>query len=102
MAFEHRTTRQQSCIAARVLVAFNSMETPDKPFVAAPLTSNEIVGLYRRAFLEFGARALWNIKEFDEPTVPQMLAITRQLRTEGDMNARRLAEQIEQAARAHL
>jgi hypothetical protein len=31
-----------------------------------------------------------------------MLAITRQLRTEGDMNARRLAEQIEQGARAHL
>jgi hypothetical protein len=31
-----------------------------------------------------------------------MLAITRQLRTEGDMSARRLAEQIEQATRAHL
>ena len=32
----------------------------------------------------------------------QVLAITRQLRTEGDMSARRLAEQIEKAARAHL
>lgn len=101
-------TRQQSCIAARVLVASNPMETPDKPIVLAPLASNEIVVLYRRAFLEFGARALWNIMEFDEPTVPQMLAITRQLRTEGDMNARRFAEQIEQieqieqAARANL
>ena len=65
-------------------------------------TKEDVVGLYRRAFAEFGARALWNIKEFEEPTIEQALAITRQLRTEGDMNARRLAEQIEQAARAHL
>jgi hypothetical protein len=62
----------------------------------------EIVGLYRRAFAEFGARALWNIKQFDDPTVEQMLAITRQLRTEGNLAARRLAEQIERAVRAHL
>jgi len=65
-------------------------------------TKQEVVGLYRRAFAEFGPRALWNIKELEDPTVEEMLAITRQLRTEGDMNARRLAEQIEQAARAHL
>ena len=65
-------------------------------------TKEEIVGLYRRAFAEFGARALWNIREFEDPTVGQVLAITRQLRTEGDMNTRRLAEQIEEAARAHL
>ena len=65
-------------------------------------TKEDVVGLYRRAFVEFGSRALWNIKELDDPTVEQMLAVTRQLRIEGDMNARRLAEQIEQAARAHL
>jgi hypothetical protein len=65
-------------------------------------TKDDIVGLYRRAFAEFGARALWNVKKFDDPTVEQMLAITRQLRTEGNMEARRLAEQIERAARAHL
>jgi hypothetical protein len=65
-------------------------------------TKEEVVGLYRRAFAEFGVRALWNITEFEDPTVEQVLAITRQLRTEGDMNARRLAEQIEEAARAHL
>jgi hypothetical protein len=62
----------------------------------------DIVGLYRRAFDQFGARALWNIKQFDQPTIEQVLAITRQLRTEGDMNARRLAEQIERAGRADL
>ena len=67
---------------------------------AAP--SATIVALYRRAFAVFGARALWNIREFDDPTVEQILAITRQLRTEGDMSARHLAEDIEQAARAHL
>jgi hypothetical protein len=73
----------------------------ERPGTKEP-TREEIVGLYRRAFAEFGARALWNIKEFDDPTVEQVLAITRQLRTEGDMSARRLAERIEQAARAHL
>ena len=65
-------------------------------------TKDEVVGLYRRAFAEYGARALWNIREFEDPTMEEVLAITRQLRTECDMNARRLAEQIEEAARAHL
>jgi hypothetical protein len=64
--------------------------------------TDEAVGLYRRAFSEFGARALWNIQQFDQPTNKQVLAIARQLRTEGDISARRLAEQIEQAARADL
>jgi hypothetical protein len=58
--------------------------------------------LYRRAFAQFGARALWNIKQVDNPTVEQILAITRQLRIEGDMDARRLAERIEQAAGANF
>jgi hypothetical protein len=63
-------------------------------------TNEEILSLYRRAFALFGTRALWNIREVEGPTVEQVLAITRQLRT-GDMNARRLAERIEEAARAH-
>jgi hypothetical protein len=64
-------------------------------------TKKEILSLYRRAFALFRTRALWNIREVEEPTVEQVLAITRQVRTEGDMNARRLAERIEGAARAH-
>jgi hypothetical protein len=78
-----------------------------QPAPAQPATP-VIVGLYRRAFQEFGGRALWNIRQVEaEPTLDEILAITRQLRTEGDMNARRLAEQIETAARlgasrAHL
>jgi hypothetical protein len=67
---------------------------------ASPKAPATVVGLYRRAFALFRARALWNIRELEEPTVEQALAITRQLRTEGDMNARRLAERIEEAARA--
>ena len=63
---------------------------------------NEMADLYRRAFVQFGTRALWNIQQVDNPTVEQILAITRQLRIEGDMDARRLAERIEQAARVNF
>ncbi len=65
-----------------------------------PRADAALLALYRRAFAEYRAQALWNIRQFDDPTVGQVLAITRQLRTEGDMRARRLAEEIEQAARA--
>ena len=74
----------------------------DEPRHPVPLSISDLVGLYRQAFAEHRARALWNVQEFDQPTVEQMLSITRQLRIEGDMDARRLAEKIEQAARAHL
>jgi len=66
------------------------------------LARHDLADLYRRAFAQYRTRALWNIEEVADPTVEQALAITRQLRTEGDLKARRLAEQIEQAARAHL
>jgi len=68
---------------------------------ALPETASEaLLGLYRRAFAEYRAQALWNIRELEAPTIEEALAITRQLRTEGDMGARRLAEAIEKAARA--
>ena len=67
--------------------------------IASPDTMEQ---LYVRAFAEYGSRALWNIRRFDAPTPEQIVAIVRQLRTEGDMGARRLAEQIERAARADL
>lgn len=63
-------------------------------------TPSDLVGLYRRAFAEFGSRALWNVEQYDDPSVGQILAITRQLRIEGNLAARALAEQIEQATRA--
>ncbi len=75
---------------------------PARPDARQAVSREEIVGLYRRAFAQFRSRALWNIRELDNPTIDEVLAITRQLRTEGDMNARRLAERIEEACRAHL
>jgi hypothetical protein len=62
----------------------------------------DFVTLYRRAFAEFGASALWSSKPVPDPTPADVLAITRSLRVEGNMAARRLAEQIEQACRAAL
>ena len=67
-----------------------------------PTTSQNFVDLYRRAFEEFGASALWSSKPLSNPTPADALAITRSLRVEGNLEARRLAEQIEQACRAAL
>ncbi|MHC1724759.1 MAG: hypothetical protein AB9866_01845 [Syntrophobacteraceae bacterium] len=60
----------------------------------------DFVSLYRRAFKEYGASALWSSRPVPEPTCEDALAITRSLRVEGDLNARRLVEQIEKACRA--
>jgi hypothetical protein len=62
----------------------------------------EFESLYHRAFADFKLRALWNVRELEHPTAEEALVITRSLRVEGDLNARRLAEQIERACRATL
>ena len=62
--------------------------------------TENLTALYRRAFRDYGTHALWNLREFQHPTPEDALAITRSLRIEGNLNARRLAEQIEQACRA--
>ncbi len=62
----------------------------------------DFASLYRRAFEEFGASALWSSRAVPDPTPADALAITYTLRVEGDLKARRLAEQIEQACRAAL
>lgn len=62
----------------------------------------EIAALYRRAFADYRARALWNLRQFEDPTIEQALLVARHLRVEGDMQARQLAEQIEKAASADL
>ncbi|MES0336055.1 MAG: hypothetical protein SFH39_06835 [Candidatus Magnetobacterium sp. LHC-1] len=61
---------------------------------------NDIEVLYRRAFEEYGAVALWSSRPVPNPTSEDALAITQSLRVEGDLAARRLAEQIEEACRA--
>ena len=60
------------------------------------------VSLYRRAFAEYGTQALWNKRLLEEPTREDALVVARALRIEGDSEARRLAEQIEQVCRAAL
>jgi hypothetical protein len=60
----------------------------------------DYVSLYRRAFEQFGVAALWSFRPVPDPAPEDALAICRSLRIEGNMDARRLAEQIEQACRA--
>jgi hypothetical protein len=60
----------------------------------------DVVSLYRRAFAEYGSRALWNMRPIDNPTPADALAITKALRTHGGMDGRRLAESIERLCRA--
>jgi len=63
-------------------------------------SATPFAALYQKAFTEFGVRALWNRAPVSEPTPEDALAIARALRVEGDLAARRLAEQIEKACRA--
>jgi len=62
--------------------------------------SGDVVSLYRRAFAEYGPRALWNMRPVDDPTPADALAITKALRIYGGMEGRRLAESIERLCRA--
>jgi hypothetical protein len=65
-----------------------------------PEIQPDFESLYHRAFAEHRVRALWNVREVEHPTREEAMIITPRLRVEGDLNARRLAEQIEQACRA--
>jgi hypothetical protein len=61
---------------------------------------SELEILYRRAFADFGTRALWNKRALQHPTAEDALVIARALRIEGNREARLLAELIEQACGA--
>ena len=65
-------------------------------------SEEDLASLYRRAFAQYGARALWNKRELEAPTAADALVVARALRVEGDREARRLAERIERACRAAL
>jgi len=60
----------------------------------------DLASLYRRAFAEYGSRALWNMRPVMNPVAGDALAITQALRTHGGMDGRRLAERIEELCRA--
>ncbi len=66
------------------------------------LQPEDLASLYRRAFAEYGARALWNKRELETPTPADALVVARALRMKGNREARRLAEQIERACLAAL
>ena len=68
--------------------------------MSTELTQPDFVHLYRRAFKEYGTRALWNKRVLEEPTREDALVVARALRIEGNCAARQLAEQIERACRA--
>jgi hypothetical protein len=67
---------------------------------AEPVETDDFASLYRRAFTEFGARALWNKRLIETPTKEDALVVARALRIEGNRAARELAEQIERACHA--
>ncbi len=60
----------------------------------------DYLSLYKRAFAEYRAHALWYMRALDHPSVEDALTVARALRANGDLPARRLAEQIEQACHA--
>jgi hypothetical protein len=61
-----------------------------------------VARLYRRAFDDFGTRALWSRRPTETPTIAQALAIAESLRREGDTRSRGHAAEIQQASRAAL
>jgi hypothetical protein len=72
------------------------------PMTTEPAQPPDFVTLYRRAFAQYGALALWNMRSFEDPTPEDALVVARALRIEGNLQARRLAEQIEQVCRAAI
>jgi hypothetical protein len=70
--------------------------------MSKPTEALDFAMLYRRAFEEFGRAALWSSRPVPDPTPADALAITHSLRVDGNLQARLLAEQIEQACRAAL
>ena len=62
--------------------------------------AEDYASLYRRAFAQYGSQALWNKRMRDDPTPEDALVVARALRIEGDLAARKIAEQIESACRA--
>jgi hypothetical protein len=61
-----------------------------------------VVELYRQAFRDFGARALWSRRPSAHPTIAQALVIAESLRRDADMTTRPLAARIEEACRSAI
>jgi hypothetical protein len=61
-----------------------------------------VVELYRQAFRDFGAQALWSRRPSAHPTIAQALVVAESLRRDGDMTTRPLAARIEEACRSAI
>ena len=70
------------------------------PMSTVPSPPNDFASLYRRAFQEHRARALWSMRQLEAPMPEHALVVARALRVNGNRDARVLAEQIEEACRA--
>jgi hypothetical protein len=64
------------------------------------IQASDLTALYKRAFAEYGTHALWNKRLIENPTPDDALVIARVLRYEGNLDPRRLSEQIEAVCRA--
>jgi hypothetical protein len=53
-----------------------------------PARPEDVAILYRRAFKEHGARALWSTRLLEDPTPEDALVVARALRMEGNGGAR--------------
>jgi hypothetical protein len=64
----------------------------ERQALIAPSATPEHETLYHRAFAEYRLRALWNLREIEEPTAAEALTVTRSL----------LVEELELACRARV
>ncbi|MBF0179239.1 MAG: hypothetical protein HQM03_04325 [Magnetococcales bacterium] len=79
----------------------NTMEQL-KTLGAGRSAPEDVISLYRQAFLQFGAQSLWSRQPSDQPTLAQALVIADCLRREGNLATRAFAARIEEACRAAL
>jgi hypothetical protein len=70
--------------------------------MAGELIQPDFVSLYRRAFEQIGVSASGSSRPVPDLTPADAPAIAHSLRVEGNLQARRLAEQIERASLAAL
>ncbi|HTW81403.1 MAG TPA: hypothetical protein VME23_17785 [Terracidiphilus sp.] len=68
--------------------------------MSTDISQADYVTLYRLAFAEYRAHALWFMRPLEHPTPEDALTVARALRVEGDLPARGLAERIERACHA--
>lgn len=81
--------------------AEQALYVPPLDLKVSPEALAEIRHLYHQAFRLYGSLALWNVREYENPSADAALGITRALRFEGNMSSRRLAERIEALCHAN-